>query len=348
MYNFIITMIVGILVGYVFLRLKVPGAMMIGSILGVSIFNILSNMAFVPAEGRIVAQIIAGAFIGVGLDKSDLYRLKNIFKPLMTILIGLFTLNIVVGFIIYFISPLDLLTSFMCAIPGGMSDIPLISVEMGADSTKVAAMQFIRLIFGIGVFPSMISKVSKLDFLDDEEIEKDKYERNVEKTYDKRNLAATLIIATISGLIGKVSGIPSGTLVFSMIGVIGFNLLTAKACLPMHFKRLAQVLSGTYIGSSVVFGDLLEIKFLLLPAIVLILGYAITSLVLGAFIHKKFNMPTKDAMLACTPAGATDMALIASDIGVKSADVIVIQVIRMVVVISIFPQVIRIIVSLFA
>lgn len=346
MYNFIITLIIGILVGYIFLKLKVPGGMMIGSIVGVSAFNIISNMAYVPMEGRIIAQIIAGAYIGVGLDKSDLMRLKNIFKPLMVVLLGLLILNIVVGLIIYYISPLDLVTSFMCAIPGGISDIPLISVEMGADSTKVAAMQFIRLIFGVGVFPTMISKISKLRVFDDSEIESEEYERNVEKTYDKKNLLLTLVIATVFGIIGRVSGIPSGTLVFSMISVIVFNLLTGKGTLPVYFKRFAQVLSGIYIGSSVVYGDLIEIKFLIWPAVVLILGYAMTSLLLGTFIHKKLNMPIKDAMLACTPAGATDMALIASDIGVKSADVIVIQIIRMVVVISIFPQIIRLLVNL--
>ena len=345
MYNFIITLIIGILVGYIFLKLKVPGGMMIGSIIGVSTFNIVSNMAYVPMEGRIVAQIIAGAFIGVGLDKSDLMRLKNILKPLLTVLLGLLTLNMVVGFIIYYISPLDLVTSFMCAIPGGISDIPLISVEMGADSAKVTAMQFIRLIFGVGIFPTMISKISNIKLLDNEEIENDVYERNVEKAHDKKNLILTLAIATIFGIIGRMSGIPSGTLVFSMISVIVFNLLTDKGSLPVYFKRFAQVLSGTYIGSSVVYRDLLEIKFLLGPAIVLILGYAMTSILLGTFIHKRLNMPTKDAMLACTPAGATDMALIASDIGVKSADVIVIQIIRMVVVISIFPQIIRILVN---
>ena len=52
------------------------------------------------------------------------------------------------------------------------------------------------------------------------------------------------------------------------------------------------------------------------------------------------------SMLAATPAGATDMALISSDIGVEDPDLVVIQILRMVCVILIFPQVISLIVSL--
>ncbi|NLY09212.1 MAG: membrane-spanning protein [Tissierellia bacterium] len=346
MENFIITLLIGSLVGVIFYKLKVPGGMMVGAVVGVSIFNILTDIAYMPIEGRIVAQMIAGAFIGSGLEKSDLKRLKNIFKPIATILIALLILNLVVGFIIYYISPMDLVTSFMCAIPGGMNDTPIISGEMGADSAKVAVMQFIRMVFGIGIFPSMISKLSKLEQFKADELENESYERKTIIDNNSKNLILTLLLAITFGTIGRLSGIPAGTLVFSMAGVIGLKLSTNRAYLPKWIRRLAQVLSGTYVGSGIVYNDLLEMKYLVGPAVVLILGYGITCIFVGTFIHKKFSIPIKDSMLACTPAGASDMALIAADIGVKSADVIVIQVIRMVVVISVFPQIISIIASL--
>ena len=40
------------------------------------------------------------------------------------------------------------------------------------------------------------------------------------------------------------------------------------------------------------------------------------------------------------------MALISADIGIESADLIVLQIIRMITVVSIFPQLIRLIVSI--
>ena len=342
---FIITLTIGSLAGFIFYKLKVPGGMMVGAVVGVSIFNIFTDIAYMPIEGRIVAQMIAGAYIGSGLEKSDLKRLKNIFKPTATIMIALLILNLVVGIIIYYISPMDLVTSFMWAIPGGMTDIPIISGEMGADSAKVTVMQFIRMIFGIGIFPSMISKVSESKYLKVDELKSKAYKRKTLIDNSSMNLILTITVAIIFGTIGRLSGITAGTLVFSMGGVIGLKLITNKAYLPKWLRRLAQVLSGTYVGSGIIYNNLLEMKYLLWPAVFLILGYGITCILVGTFIHRRYCIPIKDSMLACTPAGATDMALIAADIGVESADVIVIQVIRMVVVISIFPQIIRIIVS---
>lgn len=346
MQNFIITLIIGILIGFVFFKIKVPGGMMVGAIIGVATFNIFTGRAYMPVEGKVLAQIIAGAFIGSGLEKSDLARLKNIFKPLCTIIAGLLLLNLIMGLLIYFISPLDLTTSFMCAIPGGMSDIPLISEEMGADSAKVAAMQFIRMIFGIGVFPLMILRLSNSVFFNDNDTVVEVYKRNTTSSKDVKDVISTIVVATIFGIVGKILGIPSGTLVFSMVSVIVLKLVRGRAFLPRWIKRIAQVLSGTYIGSGIVYNDVLEIKYLAGPALVLILGYSFMCIFVGIFIHKKFNMSIKDAMLACTPAGASDMALIAADIGVESADLIVIQVIRMIIVISVFPQIVRLITSM--
>jgi membrane AbrB-like protein len=341
-----ITLIIGALIGFVFFKLKVPGGMMVGAIVGVAIFNIITGNAYIPVEGKITAQIIAGAFIGSGLEKSDLIRLKNIMRPTMTILISLLLLNITMGFIIYYISPLDLITSFMCAIPGGMSDIPIISEELGADSAKVAAMQFIRMVFGIGIMPTMIAKLSNARLFKGELESQESYSRKVTKSDNKKDIVFTVLVASNFGIIGRILDIPSGTLVFSMLGVIGLKLITGKAYLPRWFKRLAQMLSGTYVGSGIFYSDVLEMKYLLIPAVILILGYVITCILVGTFIHKKFNMPIKDGMLACTPAGASDMALIAADIGVESADIIVIQVIRLVVVVSLFPQIARLIVGI--
>lgn len=345
MLNFLLTLLIGVILGYVFLKLKVPGGMMVGSIVAVAVFNITTGMAYMPYSGRLAAQIIAGAFIGVGIEKGDLIRLKSIFKPALTLLIGMLILNVISGFLIYFTSPLDLVTSLMCAVPGGISDIPIISVDMGADSSKVAIMQFVRLVFGIGVFPSMISKVSNSKFYKKEE-EREIFKRTVNKANSIPYLLLTISVASIFGIIGKISGIPSATLVFSMFSVIILKLTTGKACMPKWMRRFAQLLAGAYIGSSFEMNDVMELKYLIVPSIVLIIGYFVACFLIGSILHKKFKMPINEAMLTSTPAGAADMALISADMGIESADIIVLQIIRMVSAVSIFPQIIRLIVSM--
>lgn len=341
----LLTMLVALIVGYVFLKLKVPGGMMVGSIVGVSILNITTGSAYMLPAAKTAAQIIAGAFIAVGLEKSDLKRLKFIIKPALILLIGMMIVNIASGFLIYTFSSLDLTTSLMCAVPGGMSNIPIISEEMGADSSKVAVMQFTRLLFGIGIFPFMITKVSKLKIFKEELEVKDEVYKRIKTSNDSNlNLMITISIASICGLLGKWTNIPAAILVFAMTGTIILKLITNRVSMPRWMRRLAQMLSGAYIGSSIEMTEIVEMKDLVVPAIIMISGYLIACFIIGSLIHKNTKMAIDESMLAATPAGASDMALISADIGIDSADVVVLQVIRMLVVVSIFPQVIRLIV----
>ena len=54
-----------------------------------------------------------------------------------------------------------------------------------------------------------------------------------------------------------------------------------------------------------------------------------------------------EAMLAATPAGASDMALISADLGILNAKLIVLQVLRLITVVLVFPSILSVVVSLF-
>lgn len=345
-WQMILTFAVGALAGYIVLKLKVPGGVMVGAIVGVGLLSIFTGNAYMPSTAKLMAQITAGAFIGCSVEKSDLLRLRYIIKPAFILIAGMLTLNIGAGLLIWVTSPLDLTTALMCAVPGGMSDIPLIAADMGADAAKVTVLQFVRLVVGIGFFPSMIAAADKR-FGGATAAPQDTSKRVKSQSQNKKlDMTITLVIAAIGGLLGKALGIPAGALVFSMMAVIAFKLLFEHVYLPIWMKRLAQLLSGAYVGSSFTRNDLLELKYLVIPAIIVVLGYSINCIVTGGLLHRCCGMEFKEALLAATPAGASDMALISSDLGVQSSDLVVLHVIRLVVVVAVFPQVVSLIVAL--
>lgn len=350
MTNLFLTFAAGLVCGYIFYKAKVPGGMMVGAIVGVAALNILWGISYMPNYAKYAAQIIAGAFIGCTVEKSDIKRFKYIVKPALVLISAMLLLNITLGFTIYLVSPLDMITSLMSCIPGGMTEIPIISADMGADVPKVAVLQFIRMITCIGLFPTLISMIGQHH----------NNVNNISETYEttcpieparsrESNqivFTQTMVVAVLGGIIGRILKIPAGVLLFSMIGVICFKLFLDKAYMPIWAKRLAQTLSGAYIGCSINYSDILEIKYLIIPAVLIVVGYFITCFVVGRILSRHFGMSIKEAMLAATPAGASDMALISSDIGVHSTDLMVLQIIRLLVVISLFPQIISLIVAL--
>ena len=129
--QFLLTLIIGAAVGFLFLKGKIPGGMMVGALVGAVLFNVTTDMAYMPSTARMAAQITAGAFIGATVKKSDVRRMPHLAKPALILLSGMFVLNMVMGTVTHFVSGLDWLTAFFCAVPGGMSDVPIIAADMG-------------------------------------------------------------------------------------------------------------------------------------------------------------------------------------------------------------------------
>jgi uncharacterized membrane protein AbrB (regulator of aidB expression) len=73
----------------------------------------------------------------------------------------------------------------------------------------------------------------------------------------------------------------------------------------------------------------------LIPALILVGFNLLACYLLGHYISVKFAIPLSQAILSSSPAGASDMALIASDLGVSGSDVAMIQIARLIGAISI-------------
>lgn len=353
MINLLLTMLSAFLLGYTFDRLKIAGGMMIGSLLGSAIFNIIFGLGFMPSGFKILAQIIAGAFIGCSISKQDIVDLKYVYKPVIFVLFMYLMLNIIAGTLIYLTSSLDAPTAFMSATPGGMSDIPIISIDFGANSTTVAAMQFVRLVIGVGVFPTMIRNIGKNNNNKNDNLETLQQEVNHNnptvkpKVSGLKMILLTLFIATLGGIFGKYSGLSGGVLVFSMIATVCFKIKHDDIVLPRQMRKLAQIFSGSFIGCTMTINDFIAYKELVLPIIILIACYLINCLLSGYILHKKFGFDLQEGMLATSPAGATDMALISQDMGIQSPRLVVIHVVRLISVIAFFPAIIQLILNAF-
>jgi membrane AbrB-like protein len=324
---------------------------MIGAIIGTALLNILFGAAYIPRPTKVVVQIIAGSFIGCSIKRSDVKRLPMIIKPMLIMLGGFFALNIVAGFVIHAISPLDWATAFMSAVPGGVSDTPIIASDMGADAPKVAVMQTVRLIFGLGVFPSLIlawdTRRPQPHIAAPQPVEK-KEKHGPAKTRSWKAVVATFGVTGIAGLLGRQLPIPAGAFIFAIVAALVLKLVFNFAYIPTWVRKCAQVLSGCYIGASIFLNDVLEMRFLVLPLLVIIVGYMANCFLTGKLIQRTCGFSRRESMLVTIPAGASDMALIAADLGIENPDIIILQVIRLVAVMTLFPQMIHLLLVLVA
>jgi membrane AbrB-like protein len=336
---------------------------MLGALAGTALFNIFSGgAAYVPDQTKLLVQIIAGSFIGIAMERQDLARLPKLLKPMLVMGAGFLLLNIAAGFLMAALSPLDLVTAFMSAVPGGVNETPVIAADMGADAPKVAVMQTLRLIFGLGAFPSLIlvydrlrsspGSVSQPATLPCSPAAPDGkaapgLTRNTpasdSRTRRGLKILLTLGIGLAAGITGSRTLIPGMTFVFPIAAALVLKLVFNFAFLPRGLRKAAQVLSGCYLGSNFTVETVLEMRYLVLPLIVLILGYLLNGIVTGRVLEKTCGFSRPESMLITIPAGASDMALIAADMGIVNADISLLQVTRLLLVMTFFPQIINLI-----
>ena len=338
MISLIFTLLVCTICGWAVKKAGLPGGIIIGSIIGASALHILTPYGYMPKAAKFIAQVTTGAYVGSLFNRSQLHSIRHVWKSYIMVMVCFTAANFTAGLLIWETGTCDLLTSLLCCVPGGMSDTPLIAAEMGADVGTVAILQFVRMFTGVAILPSVIAWLIPVG--------NSTTANSVGTTSSNIHnhivlpTIITLLIAFLGGYMGKCSKIPAGTLIGSMVSVIFLNLISGKAHLPLPIKRGAQILSGAYIGCTLTAASLLQLRSLLLPAGIILAVYIPSSLLCGWLMSKVLKKELREAMLCCTPGGASDMALIASDLGVESTTLIVTQILRMVTVILLFPQLI--------
>ena len=330
----LLTLTAGAIGGVTLFRLKVPGGMIVGSMLAVAAINVGFENAYLPSTARMLTQILAGSYIACTVSTEDIRRFPHLLKPYSLVILSYLILNILCGTLIYLVTPqVSMLTAMMCCVPGGMTDIPIIAAEMGADVTKVAALQFVRLAIGLSSFPALISLFAEKSSAAEKTVT-----RRGRTAGTPRQLAATLCIALFFGSLGKMSGIPAGTILFSVTSVLIFKLAGGHAYIPLILRRVAQILTGVYIGTCFTRQNITELTVMWPAALILMAGYCLNCLIMGVVSSRFTHLSRAEAMLASTPAGASDMALISADLGISNPDVSVLHVMRLITVVIFFPH----------
>ena len=151
----------------------------------------------------------------------------------------------------------------------------------------------------------------------------------------------TVAVGTAGGLLARKLNVPSGAMVGSMFAVIVLNLITEKAYFIPDVKTALQIMSGTMIGCRVGREDLLELRKLVKPIILLIIAFVCMNLIFGGLMIAFTDLDVPTALFSCSPGGASDMALIGEELGANPAHIAFLQVLRLLIIFTFCPPLFR-------
>jgi len=179
-----------------------------------------------------------------------------------------------------------------------------------------------------------------------EEIVNSFYER-IEKVEDKseKSFLFTIIVGIIGGIIGYFSHLPAGTMSCSMALVAYFNVKTHKAYMPLTLRKIIQSFGGALIGAKVTLSDVIALKDLVFPIILIIIGFCLMNVFVGFFLYKTTKFSLSTALLSASPGGMSDISLMAEDLGGNGPQVASMQFLRAIFIVGIYPIIIKILFS---
>ena len=339
--DIVLTLLVGGAGGFAGYKSKIPAGSLIGSLAFTTVYSMISGHAQSFAAFRVIAQIIAGLFIGMQLASCDLKAMLQLYKPILILVTGMLGINVTVGLILHNTTGLDLMTALFAATPGGISETSVISAEMGANTLQVSVLQFFRMLSGFLIFPLLaqwlirrLNKGGRPPVSTDTGMQANRAKSAIPDT------ALVIIMAAAAGILGYLAKFSGGVLVFSMLAVGLLGQGGKQASVPRMVKRWAQMLSGTYIGATLSLSDVTSLKELFMPTILLVGLYLVLCLILGWVLYRFCRLKASEAFFSCIPAGVSDMALMASDLGAGGPVVAILQLFRFSSAVAISPSVI--------
>lgn len=141
-------------------RLKLPTSYLVGPVL-ITAFLILLGLPSpqVPRWLIVTAQVIMGTFMGLRFQLQPGLRRLFLLAVASNIIIILFTFGI--GYLLTLLHGQSLMTSFLSMAPGGMSEMGIAAVAVGADLALVTSYQLFRILFILLVVPHLLRRLFK-------------------------------------------------------------------------------------------------------------------------------------------------------------------------------------------
>ena len=146
---------VAVLSALLAVRLHLPTATMLGPILGTGAFLLVTGLSApaVPIHLINAAQICVGSYIGAHIDLRQIKEYHGMGRVLAGGVLFVLLVSMGMGWLVTCVTGAGLATAFLSTAPGGLTEMGITALVVGADISTMTAYQLTRLLFIMLAFP---------------------------------------------------------------------------------------------------------------------------------------------------------------------------------------------------
>ena len=331
-----VTLLVGAVGGAVFAWLRMPLAWMIGAMFATTIASLAGAPLRIPARFRAVMIAVLGVLLGSAFSPEILDRLAQWAAGGVVQVVFIVVLTALSYIYLRRAAGLDRITSFFSSTPGGLTTMSLLGESLGADVRVISLIHatrvlfvvtvipfYFRIVHGIGgsAFPPTATSLLTIDPLD----------------------ALVLAVAGLVGVpLGHMLRLPAPYLVGPIVASAAAHLTgIAHAAPPTELVAAAQVVVGASIGARFTGLPVSHVGRIMRIGAGSSLLMLLTSAVVGSALAPLIGTDAASLVLALAPGGLAEMALTALSLGVDTAFVSTMHILRIAVIVIMAPLAFR-------
>ncbi|TVR47791.1 MAG: AbrB family transcriptional regulator [Rhodobacteraceae bacterium] len=320
---------VGLVGGVLANLIGLPLPWMLGPLLVGAVVSMAGMKYRIPNPLKVGARGVIGVLLGAAITPEVFARVGQWPLSLTILIVGMIGIVVLVALYYRLVARFDPVTAVASALPGGLSNVTVIALQLGAEPRQVVIAQLLRISLVVILVPPlyMVWQGAGMDG-----------GWSGPQTSWLGDGIWVLLLAPPAWYLGRAIRLPMPELLAPMCVTAALSLSAVQITLPPWLFACTFLVLGTAIGGR--FHGIGSPRELLAPG-----GHAVvaTALILGLatglalIIHWATGVPFYVALLAVTPGGIAEMAILAAALGVDPLFVIFHQTVRSVLLNSLSP-----------
>ncbi|WP_408010273.1 AbrB family transcriptional regulator [Pseudalkalibacillus sp. A8] len=291
-----------------------------------------------------IGQCLLGIELGQKINLSVMSVFMENSLAIIFMLIMSIIFSIISGYVLWKFSKTDMLTSFYGTAPGGLTAMPSIAEEVGANTAIVSIIQTIRVFLVILMIPMIVSYLLVTPHHSGA-ANSALMMAAPEFQFTQLFWTFALVFAAWGGaILGKKLKFPAPWTIGSMLGVAIFQTAGSSmvghdliAWWPTTFMILAQILIASSIGAMFHKNMLIGLGKIVNLALICTIGFILAMFGCSFIVSKLTEITFVTATLAFAPGGIAEMATTSVLLDGDSTFVVAVQVLRIIVVLLFLP-----------
>lgn len=143
--------------------IHLPTATLLGPLLATAVYIVISGHTapVIPIHYLNMAQICVGSYIGSSIDLRKIREYNGMGPVLIGSVLLVLMVSMSMGLVLSLLTPSDIATTFLSTAPGGLAEMGITALVVGADSSTMTAYQLTRLLFIMLCYPYIVKQILK-------------------------------------------------------------------------------------------------------------------------------------------------------------------------------------------